>query len=278
MAVVLAILSTICIGTGEFVAGGVTKRTRANEVSATMFASGTIMTAIIAILWRGDPTMSDMMFGALAGVTNGVGILLLYLAYSRGSLRSAAPTAAVVMSSVPILWDVLVKRTAPSLLTWGGITLGVVAIALSSYQQSDNQKDENATGLAITAGIVFGVLFILLGEIAREAGGAPLLAQRGVGFIVAVIVSRSTGKHIFPTERAVLAMSLVVGLFATSAMVLMVLALQAGGSLSVVSVIGSQYAAVAVILGLVFRGQRLTWWQAVGLTTASLAVALISLG
>ena len=73
-------------------------------------------------------------------------------------------------------------------------------------------------------------------------------------------------------------MSWVVGLFATAAVILIFLALQLGGSLATVSVIASQYAAVAVLLGVVFRGQRLWWWQAVGLAGASVAVGLITLG
>ncbi len=69
-----------------------------------------------------------------------------------------------------------------------------------------------------------------------------------------------------------------MGIFATSAIVLFVLALQAGGSLAVVSVIGSQYAAVAVLLGVLFGGQTMRWWQGLGLIGASLAVALIAVG
>jgi len=44
------------------------------------------------------------------------------------------------------------------------------------------------------------------------------------------------------------------------------------------SVVGSQYAAVAVILGGVVRGQRMRWWQGLGLGGSSLAVALIVIG
>lgn len=278
MAILLAMLSTLSIGTGEFLASGVTKRTRANEVTSAMFASGMVMTAAIAILWPGDPTGRDLAFGALAGAVNGAGILLLYLAYSRGSLRSAAPAAAIVMSSVPIAWDVVVSGTTPSVVSWCGIVLGVVAIGLSSYETGDSEQDRFGVPLAVLAGAVFGVLLILLGEIGESSGGTPIFAQRLVGFLVAVTVTRATGQRVFPADRAVRSTSFIVGLFATSAVVLFVLALQAGGNLSMVSVIGSQYAAVAVLLGVLFRGQRMAWWQTVGLVLASLAVALIAIG
>jgi len=60
--------------------------------------------------------------------------------------------------------------------------------------------------------------------------------------------------------------------------ILFVLAIQAGGSLAVVSVMGSQYAAVAVLIGVVVHRQPLRWWQAVGLAMASVSVALITVG
>lgn len=243
-----------------------------------MFASGVILTAVVALLWPGEPTNRDLLLGGFSGAANGTAVLLLYLAYSRGSLRSAAPAAAVVMSSVPIGWDVIVSETSPSFVTWIGIILGVGAIALTTYERGDGQNDRPILMIAVTAGAIFGVMLILLGEIGEDAGGRPILFQRFVGFVVAASATRATGPRVFPEDKAVRARSFVVGLFGTSAVVLFVLALQAGGSLAVVSVIGSQYAAVAVLLGVVFGGQTMRWWQGVGLVGTSLAVALITIG
>jgi drug/metabolite transporter (DMT)-like permease len=277
VSVFFAVLSTIAIGLGEFFAGGVAKRTRATEVTSTMFVSGVVMMALITAVWPGDPDRSDLAFGALAGVANGVGILLLYFAYSRGSVRSAAPAAAVVMSAVPIVWDVIVSGATPSVLSSFGIALGVVAIAVSSYEPDDSGAGRAGLATAIAGGAVFGALLILLSYIDSDAGGSALLVQRVVALVVAVSVTRATGPRIFPRERHDLATSALVGVFATAAILLFVLALR-GGSLSVVSVVSSQYAAVAVLLGVVFRGQRMWWWQGLGLVGASLAVALIAVG
>lgn len=278
MAVLLAVLATVSIGIAEFVAAGATKRTRSNEVTASMFASGVILTVILALAWPGDPSNRDLVFGFLAGLANGTAILLIYAAYSRGSLRSAAPAAAVVMSAVPVIWDVVVAGSQPSTLTWTGIVLGVVAIGLTSYQPGNPDEDRLSLPIAIAAGVVFGALLIFLGEIEDGAGGSPMLVQRVVGFTIAAAVARATGPRIFPADRSDRRTSLAVGLFATAALVLIILALQVGGSLAVVSVISSQYAAVAVLLGVVLRGQRMWWWQTVGLVAASVAVAAITIG
>ena len=105
-------LSTFSIGFSDFFASDVTKRERANEVTSAVLFAGVVVMAVAAVFWSGNPTTSDLVHGALAGVANGVGVLLLFVAYSRGSLRSAAPAAAVVMSGVPVLWDILVSGTS----------------------------------------------------------------------------------------------------------------------------------------------------------------------
>ncbi len=150
MAILLAMMSTVSIAAGEFFAAGVAKRTKANEVTSMMFVAGVVLTGIVAVFWPGDPTRRDLLFGGLAGASNGVVILLLYVAYSRGSLRSAAPVAAVVMSGVPIAWDVLISGSSPSGTAWAGILLGVAAIALSSY--APGESGIRSEGIAMITG------------------------------------------------------------------------------------------------------------------------------
>ncbi|NNC78867.1 MAG: hypothetical protein HKN94_01825 [Acidimicrobiales bacterium] len=278
MSVLLAMMSTISIGMGEFVAGGVTARARSHEVTATMFLTGTASMVVVALFWSGDPTNGDLAYGALAGVANGLGILLLYRSYATATVRVAAPTAAVIMSAVPVGWDVLISGNSPSPIVSVGLVVGLAAIGLSSYSPGASAIATNGVRLAVVGGAVFGVLFILLSQIGDDAGGTPLLLQRTVGFLLAVAVARATGPRIFPPLRRDFLQSCLIGLFAAAAIVTFVLALQTGGNLAVVSVVGSQYAAVAVLLGIVFRGEHLWWWQGVGLAGASLAVALISLG
>ena len=274
---IYAVLSTFSIALSDFFASAVTKRERANEVTSTVLFAGVVVMAVAAVFWSGNPTTSDLVHGALAGAANGVGILLLFIAYSRGSLRSTAPTAAVVMSGVPVLWDVLVSGTSPSTVTSIGLSLGVVAIALSSYERGDPDNGSAGLFVAALAGVVFGILLILLSYIGDDAGGSPLLLQRVVAFLIAIAVTRATGPRIFPSDRSAFITSFVAGIFGIAALILFLLALR-GGSLAVVSVVASQYAAVAVLLGVAIRGQRMWWWQALGLGGSSLAVALIAIG
>ena len=270
-------LSTFSIGLSDFFASDVTKRARANEVTSAVLFAGVVVMAVAAVFWSGNPTTSDLMYGGFAGTANGVGLLLLFVAYSRGSLRSTAPAAAVAMSGVPVLWDILVSGATPSAVTSIGLALGVVAIALSSYERGDPYGGAAKLFIAALAGVSFGSMLILLSHIGDGADGSPLLLQRVVAFLIAISVARSTGPRIFPSERKAFITSFVAGIFGIAAVILFVLAVR-GGSLAVVSVAGSQYAAVAVLLGVAIRGQRMWWWQGVGLGGSSLAVALIAIG
>tara|TARA_B110000438_G_scaffold294969_1_gene337197 strand:+ start:56 stop:601 length:546 start_codon:yes stop_codon:yes gene_type:complete len=181
------------------------------------------------------------------------------------------------MTCVPVLWDILVSGTSPSTVTSIGLALGVVAIAVSSYEPGDPDSGSAGIFTAVLAGVVFGILFILLSYIGDDAGGSPLFLQRFVAFLIAISVTRSTGSRIFPSERNAFIASFGAGIFAIAAVVLFVLALRRG-SLATVSVVASQAAAVAVLLGVVIRGHRMWWWQALGLGGSSLAVALIAIG
>ena len=277
VSVIYAVLSTFSIGLSDFFASGVSKRERANEVSSTVLLAGVAVMAITTVFWSGHPTSLDQVHGAFAGLVNGLGILLLFLAYARGSLRIAAPTAAVVMSTVPVLWDILVSGSSPSTTTSTGIVLGVVAIALSSYEGGHHVAGSGGLFLAFVAGLFFGATFIFLSRIGNDAGGSPLLIQRIAAFLIAALVARSTGPRLFPKTREGFITSFVAGIFGIAAVVFFVLALR-GGSLAVVSVAASQYAAVSVLLGVAIRGQRMWWWQGLGLGGSSLAVALIAIG
>ena len=50
------------------------------------------------------------------------------------------------------------------------------------------------------------------------------------------------------------------------------------GDLAPVAVAATQYAAVTVFLAFCFRGERLRWWQTIGLFGSSAAVALVIAG
>ena len=76
---------------------------------------------------------------------------------------------------------------------------------------------------------------------------------------------------------ATLAWSVATGAIGICALASMQLALRDGDS-GVVSVAASQFGTAAVILSVAFNGERMRWWQALGVAATALGVALLSLG
>jgi drug/metabolite transporter (DMT)-like permease len=57
----------------------------------------------------------------------------------------------------------------------------------------------------------------------------------------------------------------------------MQLALRDGDS-GVVSVAASQFGTATVLLSMAFNGERMRWWQALGVASSAIGVALLALG
>ncbi|MDP7490381.1 MAG: hypothetical protein QGG10_07700, partial [Arenicellales bacterium] len=68
MSVVYAVLATFSIGLSDFLASDVTKRTRSVEVTSTVLFSGVVVMVVTTLFWPGEPTATDLVYGALAGV------------------------------------------------------------------------------------------------------------------------------------------------------------------------------------------------------------------
>ncbi len=83
MSVIYAVFSTSATGFSDFLASDVIKRVRSHEVTSTVMLAGVVVTAVAAVFWACPPTPSVLVSGVLSGATTGLGILLLFVSYSR---------------------------------------------------------------------------------------------------------------------------------------------------------------------------------------------------
>jgi drug/metabolite transporter (DMT)-like permease len=72
-------------------------------------------------------------------------------------------------------------------------------------------------------------------------------------------------------------MAMISGVFGVVAIASLQLAFREGAS-GPVSVAGSQFATVAVILSVLFNRERMRWWQGIGVAATAAGVALMALG
>src|SRR5262249_20491489 len=83
----------------------------------------------------GLPSAHDLLWGAVAGLAAGTGILLLYRALAVGTMSVVSPATAVTAVSIPVLVRIAAgERPAP--LPALGIGLAIAAIVLVSRQRS----------------------------------------------------------------------------------------------------------------------------------------------
>ena len=277
MAYVLALLSAAFYGAADFTGGMVTRRAAAIPVVLVSQACGLVLVALaLPFLPAATPRTADLWWGAIAGLTGGIGVALLYYALAIGTMSVVAPTTAVAAVAIPVLTSIALGER-PRLLAVAGILLGVVAIVLVSLQTGRPTVGppgrRSGVGPALLAGIGVGLFLLTLAQTRPEAGMWPLLTDRiaSVGFfaIVAGVGRRSLRMPVRWTALALLGGSLDMianGLYLVAVRI---------GPLSPVVTLASLYPASTVLLARAFLGERLSWWQTAGVVTALVAVLLI---
>src|SRR5262245_23189212 len=129
MAALLALLSAVVYGAGDFAGGLASRRLPPPAVVWRTNAIGLAGLLLVAPL-----------VGALGGVAGGVGILLLYRALAVGTMSVVAPVTAILAALVPVVVGLL-DGERPAAIALAGIPLALVAIALLS-------RDPDAEGPA----------------------------------------------------------------------------------------------------------------------------------
>lgn len=132
MAALLALAAALGWGSSDFAAGAASRRSSAvSVVVLTHLTSAVAMAACLAIGWRGQPTLVDGLWGLAAGVSGGLGAMLLYRGLARGSMAVVAPITAAGAALAPAIWGMVQGEP----LTPGGAAgmgLALAAIVLVS--------------------------------------------------------------------------------------------------------------------------------------------------
>jgi drug/metabolite transporter (DMT)-like permease len=282
MIYLMALGSALLYGAGDFTGGLATRRAGAIPVVLLSQASGLVLIALLLpVLPPASPDRSDLAWGAMAGLTGGVGVALLYRALAIGTMAVVAPTTAVCAVAIPVLAAVtLGERPAP--LAVVGIVLGIVSIILVSQHTADPNLEVRRSGLppgvgtALASGVAIGFFYLSLAQ-TRSAGGMwPILTARTVSVTLFGILALTTRQSVkMPRSTALL--TVFCGAIDMLANALYLLAAQQG-PLSLVVTLSSLYPASTVLLARIVLQERLNLWQISGVACALAAVVLIVRG
>ncbi|MFT7474762.1 MAG: putative membrane protein [Verrucomicrobiales bacterium] len=292
IAVLLATLSGLSYGAGDFSGALATKRNNAALVTLIVqVISFAALGVLLLFTFDGAITTADLAWGALAGLGATVGLTTFYRALAEGPMSTAASVTALIGSLLPVSAGLLlgevpnnptlvgIALAIPSaiIVSIGGLEAHSLARTLNPRARAAARAQIAATRrLSIVAGLGFGVFFVALAQASPDAGLFPLVGARAASIVVlaAILTFQKTWNRV---DRADYAPIGVAGLLDCAANSFYLLAL-AGGSVTWVAAVVSLYPAATVILARIFLKEHLSRVQIVGLVMASSSLVFVGLG
>jgi len=261
------------LGIADFTGGVAGRRTPPPSVAVGIEFCGLV--ALPVALWllplRWDLTALVLTF--TGGAVGGLGLILFYRAMTLNLIGVVAPITAVVAAALPTLVGVLGGERF-HFGQVGGIAVGLVAIILINGPSREAATGARAAlGLAVLAGLGFG-LFFILAHAGSSAGVVAFLSGRAGSALAAICFALVSGVSFVPRRPAwrligvggaLDGMGVVLYLFATF-----------HGLLSLSALLTSFYPGFTILCARIFTRERLNLVQAIGAALAVVSVALIA--
>jgi drug/metabolite transporter (DMT)-like permease len=276
MGVVLGIAAGILLGVSDFMANRASRTVSSASVSRTNLIVSGLIAPLLLFIKPVEWTLRDVVLATISGVTLSGGLMMLYRGYTVARMGIVAPTASVLLAAVPVLYD-LIKGNTPSKLAASGMILGLLALVLTTYQRGGMGSVKIGVILGVGAGLLFGVAFTLTSQTSDAAGLSPVLIQRFAGLLFLIALQRFDKAPLLALRVPARRWAIGSGLAGGVAVGLLKLGYIKGAA-GPVSVAASQFAAVAVLLSVLFNKERLRTWQAIGVAASGVGVALMALG
>lgn len=276
----LAAVSGLIWGVGDFAGGKATQQANALRVAFLSKVAALPLLAIYLIATYAPLVPASLAWGALAGASGMIGLVVFYRALSVGAMTVVAPVTAVTSAAIPVFVG-LARGEQPTRWQLIGVGCALVAIALISLVRGRPGEVSIVTprlvAAAVGAGIGFATFFVFIDVAGETAGNAslwPIVASQCAAILlsgVVIAVRRPGGR---PTGVS-LRWTLLAGPFDVTANVIYLIATR-NGPLSVLAPLAALYPVSTVILALAVDRERLRPVQVVGLLLAVLTLVLVN--
>jgi drug/metabolite transporter (DMT)-like permease len=261
-------------GVADFSGGSLTRRLPVFAVTVVSQAAG-FVGLLVAVAVRGDVGTRSFALGLLAGLGGGAGLAAFYRALSLGTMSIVSPIAACG-AVVPFVVSVATGERPSAIAVAGAmLALGGAVLASLEERRSSSPERSRAVLLALCSALALGLFVYFLGLGSREGDALSTLLGARVGSLGLLLVAATARRAPLRIPRSALVAVAAVGVADVTANALFALA-SGHGLLSLVSVLGSLYPIVTVILAHVLLGERLTRLQQAGVVAALAGVAAIS--
>lgn len=271
--ILLATTAALVWGMSDFCGGKGAQRAHPLAVTVMSQIVSLPVLGVGLLLVAGTPRLADLGWGVIGGIAGLIGIVLLYRGLSAGAMSVVSPVTAVTAAVVP-LGVGLVLDGALSAVALAGTLCAVVAIALISAAPggTPGAVTRGLLGLALTAGAMFGIFFVILGQASADSGLWVMVGIRLSSIPLGLLVALHTGTPL-RLSRPTLTWAALAGTLDLAGNMFFLLA-AAQGHLSVVAVLASLYPTSTVLLALAVDKERVRVMQVAGLGLAATALVM----
>ena len=273
LGILLALISAMVWGSGDFVGGAATRRSHQFQVLALSALSGIVLLTLLAWLFETVPSRANAAWAAAAGLAGAIGIASLYHGLAVGGAAMVAPVAAVVTAAIPAVYTAFAVAP-PSAWQLAGFLAAVAGIWLVTRQpQTAEASSRKGVSQALAAGIGFGTFLILIAQVDRTLVFGPLVVARTVMLAMGLVLMLVRGIS-FPglTSNP---LALVAGALDAGGNIFFVLARQ-HTRLDVAAVLSSLYPVATVVLARIVWREPVAPQQWAGVGMCLLSVALMA--
>lgn len=276
MATLLALVSSVAWGSADFLGGQVSKRYPAFFVVGISQAFGLLLMLVVATAsgsWSVPPDW--IPWAVLASVSGFTGLGLFYAAMATGAVGVVSPITAL-SGLGPIILG-LFLGDQPSLVQYLGLVVALVGVVLASGPELSGDTGARPVLLAIGATVLFGICLVAIALGSRTSAVMTMTGMRLTTVTmlsVAGLVALAAGKRQRLHSARDTGTMAAIGVLDVSANLFYGLA-TATGVLALVSVLGSVYPVVTVLLAWQFLGERLKPIQYAGVALALGGVAAV---
>ena len=132
LSILFALAAAIAWGSGDFTGGLASRRVGPFHTVLISYSVGLLALVIVVLIRREQiPPASDLIWGAIAGLSGMIGLGFLMRGFVTGRMGIVAPVSAVLAAAIPVIVTALTEGLPPQLQLLG-FGLALISIWLLS--------------------------------------------------------------------------------------------------------------------------------------------------
>lgn len=274
LSIIYGLSAAIAWGAADFNGGIASKRSNPYGVVAVAHAISLGVLLILALLTgESIPPWSDWLWGGIAGLCGGIGLMILYRALAEGRMSIAAPISGLLAAALPVGVGIFIEGN-PGAWILLGFALALAAVWLISGGEGMKIRSSDL-GQPVIAGLAFGGFLIFINRASGTSLLWPLIAVRIVSIASLLSYATITRQPWLPRRESLipLVLSSILDTIGNAAYALSART----GRLDVAAVLSSLYPGATVLLAWVFLKENISRVQTIGILLALGAIILLTL-